>query len=117
MKVLSLDYIPTDLNTYINAERKNKFIAAKIKKEETDRIYFYCLEQSIKPIIKPVYINFEYYTINLKKDPDNLSFCKKFILDGLVKANVLKNDGRKQILGFNDRFFLSDKNKLNVIFK
>lgn len=51
-------------------------------------------------------IIFRWYCKNQKKDPDNISFAKKFILDGMVKAGVLENDGWKQVAGFQDEFYL-----------
>ena len=41
---------------------------------------------------------------NRKKDPDNIAFAKKFILDGLREALVLENDGWNNIVSFEDHF-------------
>lgn len=38
------------------------------------------------------------------RDPDNIAAAKKFILDGLVKAGIIQNDGWKQVLGWQERF-------------
>jgi len=97
----------TDLNTYIAAERGNRFAAAEIKRDETDRVQMGCLsEENSKqaPITKPCFVCFEWYTRNERKDADNVAFAKKFILDGLVKAGILKDDTRKFVLGFTDNF-------------
>ena len=104
-----------DLNTYINKERANKFMAAKIKREETDRVIAECLVQKLKKIEKPVTIDIEWVTKNTRKDPDNVAFAKKFILDGLVKAGVLENDGRKQITGFSDSYSVSKTNARVIV--
>ena len=96
-----------DLNNYIDAERKNRFIAAKIKKKMTEICLYNVL--GAKKIDKKVHITFTWYCKNQKKDPDNISFAKKFILDGMVEAGVLKNDGWKQIKGFEDRFEVDNK--------
>ncbi len=99
-----------DLNTYINAERGNRFYASKLKKEETERVYWECKEQGIKPIEKyPVTLRCIWYTKNERKDIDNVAFAKKFILDGLVLAGVLIDDSRKYVAGLED-FFHVDKN-------
>ena len=90
----------TDLNTYINAERRNRHIAAKIKKEETYRV---AMEARAVPIYAvpecqyPVRVEFTWYTKNLRKDVDNVTFAKKFILDGLVEAGILEDDNRKHV--------------------
>lgn len=91
----------TDLNTYIQAERGNRFVAAKIKQQETDRV-IYETKKYRKIIQGPVHIRFDWYVKNKKKDADNISFSKKFILDGMVKAGVLQNDTQKFVTSFED---------------
>lgn len=113
-QTLILDYIPTDLNTYINKERTNRYMAAQIKKDETNKAYWKCKEQALKSIKKPVQINCYWYIKNKKKDPDNLSFSKKFLLDGLVKAGVLANDGLNNIVGFEDHFIIDTDEQVIV---
>jgi Holliday junction resolvase RusA-like endonuclease len=101
----------TDLNTYIQAERGNKFVAADIKKDMTQICCLYA--KRLQPITSKVKIICTWYCKNQKKDPDNISFAKKYILDGLVKAGVLQNDGWKQIAGFED-YFVVDADKPRV---
>ena len=104
-QTLILDYLPCDLNTYIRNERTNRFMAATIKKRETNTVYMQCIANGLKRVKKPVTLRFHWYTKNNKKDPDNIAFGKKFILDGMVLARVLENDGRAQIIGFSDHFY------------
>lgn len=99
----------TDLNTYINGERRNRFIGAKIKKENTENVMWQ-VGGSEKITNYPIKIDFHWYTKDLKKDPDNISFAKKFILDGLVEKGVLENDTRKFIDGFSDSFYVDKIN-------
>lgn len=104
----------TDLNTYINAERSNKFIGAKIKKDNTNL----ALSQlTLKEVVRnyPVQIVFTWYTKNTRKDPDNVSFCKKYLLDALVAKGILEGDTRKHIKGFRDIFEVDSKNPRVVI--
>lgn len=85
-----------DLNTYINAERRNRFLGAKIKKENTEEVMWQT--KNVKPIKNyPVAIEIDWYVKNKKKDPDNVFFSVKFCLDALVENGVLENDGQKQI--------------------
>ncbi len=100
----------TDLNTYIQKERGNRFAAAAIKEEETRRVYWECKSQKLKPINNPVLVDCTWYCKNKKKDKDNISFAKKFILDGLMKAGVLSNDGWDQVVGFQDTFIIDKEN-------
>jgi hypothetical protein len=46
----------------------------------------------------------EYYSKNRRADPDGIRIAAKYILDGLVEANVLPDDSQKWIIGFVDRF-------------
>jgi Holliday junction resolvase RusA-like endonuclease len=101
----------TDLNTYINAERGNRYKAADIKSTMTYICTLYA--KQLKPIEKRVKLIITWYCKNQKKDPDNISFAKKYILDGLVKAGILQNDGWKQIAGFED-YFVVDADKPRV---
>jgi hypothetical protein len=101
----------TDLNTYINAQRTNRFVGAKIKKDETERVAWECKRQKLKKItceIPEVFI--DWYVKDAKKDADNITFAKKFILDGLVTSGVLPSDGRKFINAFSDIIYVDKKN-------
>jgi REP element-mobilizing transposase RayT len=60
----------TDLNTYINQCRKNRFAGAKSKKENTENVMWQT--KYLEKITKyPTYIHIAWYTKNKKKDPDN----------------------------------------------
>lgn len=99
-----------DLNTYINKERGNRYAAATIKEEETRRVYWECKAQKLSRIDSPVFVACSWFCKNKRKDRDNIAFSKKFILDGLVKAGVLSNDGWDDIVGFQDAFFIDTEN-------
>lgn len=107
----TIDGEMTDLNTYIRAERSNRFAASTIKKRETQRVaaiakYIY----KIKPAKEPVFITYKWYCKNKKKDKSNIAaFAKKCIEDGLVKAGVLSDDGWENIQGWVDEFYVDDK--------
>jgi Holliday junction resolvase RusA-like endonuclease len=105
----------TDLNTYINAERTHRQSGAKIKKSNTDL----CLWQlkGLKPIAGLHIIHFKWYMPNKMKDPDNISFAKKYILDAMVKAGIIENDGWRNIAGFIDEFEVDSKPKIEIEFK
>lgn len=88
--------LPT-LNEYINAERSNKFRAAKIKKQATEMIAWDAKSQ-IKTEIDFLADYTFYWTLpNKRKDPDNVSFGQKFIFDGLMMAGKLPNDSMKYV--------------------
>ena len=92
---LTIPHPLPDLNSYINAERTNKFKAAKIKREATELCGWYV--KKLKPIKGQADFTFTWFVPNQKKDPDNISFGAKMILDSLVKAGKLPNDNLRYI--------------------
>lgn len=95
-----------DLNEYINAERMNRYKAASIKKEQTNKVHFLAIEQKFKLEPGSYDVRFLWHKPNNRKDHDNISFSKKFILDGLVSAGVLPGDSPRYIRNFKDEFFI-----------
>ena len=93
------------LNEYIRAERTNRHIAAKLKKE-TQKVISGYITQQLRGvhIYEPVFMAYTWVERDRKRDKDNISFAKKFIQDALVGARVLKNDGWAEIAGFSDSF-------------
>lgn len=98
------------LNEYINKERGNRYAAATIKREETQRVYWECKSQKLKTVKNPVVVEFQWFCKNTRKDPDNIGFGRKFILDGLVLAKVLPSDRWETIKGFFDVFIVDKLN-------
>lgn len=104
-----------DLNDFINTQRKNRYNGAELKKNATENVMWQT--KGISEIQKyPLHIHIQWITKDERKDPDNISFAKKFILDGLVRNKILKNDNRKCILSFSDEFGV-DKDNPRIIIK
>ena len=100
-------YIPhqfVTLNEYTNETRRNKFKGATIKREQTNIAYWYFVSKKFET---PLKLKFTWYLPNKKKDPDNVCFAKKFILDAMTKAKCIPNDNLNHILGFEDVFIIS----------
>jgi Holliday junction resolvase RusA-like endonuclease len=89
--VIYLDPL-VDLNEYINAERSNRFHAAKLKKEETERVAWQIKKQKIPAFQTITRIVFIWKHKDKRKDFDNVEFSQKFIKDGMVMAGIIKND-------------------------
>lgn len=88
------------LNEYINAERRNRFSGASMKKRYTEKVAR--AASNIPVFTSPVGISFLWIEPNKKRDLDNIYFGKKFILDGLVKAGVIANDNQSHVVSLSD---------------
>lgn len=89
-----IDYDFPNWNKYIDAERTNKFMASKMKKQEKEIIKYLCRE--LKPIKDyPVIIKIKKYVKTKNTDVDNIRI--KGLLDGLVEMGILKNDNLNYI--------------------
>ena len=73
-----------------------------MKSDVEDEICFYL--QKVPHTDKPVQIHFHWIEDNKRRDLDGICFAKKFILDAMVKANVITDDNRKYVAGFTDTF-------------
>lgn len=97
----------TDLNAYIKAINSSRYGGNSIKQYETNRVAQEVRAAKLKPVTEyPVLIAYHWYSKDARKDTDNVAFAKKYINDGLVVAGILENDGRKQVCGFFDHFFI-----------
>ena len=105
-----------DLNNFIDKQRANRFGGANAKKKETDKCAIYikqAMNQGLSVGKLPIHLNISWYMQNKRKDKDNIAFAKKFILDGMIQAKLIRNDGWKEISGFTDEFHV-DKNNPRV---
>lgn len=100
--------LPT-LNDYTNSNRSSKYKGSSIKKEATNVCAYMALSQGVMLDNCLYDVTITWYQKNQKKDPDNVYFGVKFILDGLVVAGILKNDGQKNIRDISNKLRI-DKN-------
>jgi len=111
MSTVTVLWIPgrfDGLNEMINQARSNRYVAAKAKKEQTQRVEWFAKMAKV-PKYEKAFISFRWMEPNMKRDPDNVVAARKFILDGLVEQGVLPNDGWKQVLGFRDDWAVNDE--------
>jgi len=72
------------------------------KKRWAETIGWEIKRQHLAPMGR-VFIRWTWQEKDQRRDPDNVTgIGKKFILDSLAKAGILKNDGWKQIAGWTD---------------
>ena len=91
------------LNDVIAMAKRHWAQYAKEKAYWTDLVAWTCKGKRIKPV-KMAFIEFTWIEKGKRRDPDNIAMAKKFILDGMVHAGVLENDGWGQIAGWSDEF-------------
>jgi Holliday junction resolvase RusA-like endonuclease len=96
MKYIELPFPLPTLNEYISGERANKYIGAKIKREATNKCVPFFNGVKFKT---PIELEILWVVKDRRKDYDNIAFAKKFILDAMVKAGAIPNDGQKYVSG------------------
>lgn len=99
------------LNEYIEANRRNRYLAAKMKKD-AERKIMWAIRAQLHGVrfTGPIVMRYTWYEPDRKRDKDNIAFAKKFVQDSLVSAGVLKNDGWKEIENFTDEFAVDKEN-------
>lgn len=99
-----------DMNQIIKASKSHHMAYSTMKKNNTELVAWSAAKL---PQIEFADIEVHWYCKNKRKDKDNIRAGLKFILDGLVQANVLKNDGWKQVGNISDEFYV-DKNNPRI---
>lgn len=102
------------LNEVIEANRKNKYSGAKLKREIQDGIDMVIMASNLSPVDYPVVIELAWQEPNNKRDVDNIQSSKKFILDALVEMKILPNDTRRWVTQVHDTV-ITDKEHPGVM--
>lgn len=94
------------LNEYVTAERSNRFAASAMKKRFTHICSVYTRAAINEGVTFdwPCELKFVWYMPSRRKDPDNVAFAKKFVLDGFQQCGFLENDNIKHITALHDEF-------------
>lgn len=90
------------LNDYIRACRTNAYAGAKLKSSIEEQIGWYLVK--LPKLNPPIFVEFIWVEGNHKRDLDNASFGKKFILDAMVKMQKIPDDNQHNVVGFKDQF-------------
>lgn len=106
---LHLDFQFPSLNDYTKALKKYRLVGQQMKTEYTDEVTVMCKHQKLKPYTRPIQLTFVYRERRSNRDPDNIVFAKKFILDGMVNAGVIPNDTQTYIKKFTDEWVVDSK--------
>ena len=105
-----------DLNQIIAESKSHWGNYSSLKKANTQLVAF-CIKQATKRKYKKIDLDITWYCKNKRKDKDNImAGGLKMILDGLVVAGVIQNDGWAHIGSINNHFEV-DKNNPRVEIK
>jgi hypothetical protein len=77
---------------------------ARMKREWTEIVWAEVTSARLPRFPGGVYVSFVWHEADQRRDPDNVAAGKKFVLDGLVRAGVIKNDKAEVLLGLRDHF-------------
>lgn len=120
---ITIPHVLVGANEYINAERSHRHRAARLKKSQTNLCAKY-IRQAMKRGVAigadqyPLSIEMHWYMPDKRKDLDNIAFSKKFIFDGMMQAELIPNDGYKQIQSLSDKYLVDkDAPRVEIIIK
>ena len=85
------------LNEYTAANRAHWSLGAQVKKNETEKAMWAIRAARLKPFEKPVSVAILWAEKGRMRDPDNVAFAAKFIMDALVKTGTIPDDGQKWV--------------------
>lgn len=99
------------LNAYTKANRSNMYLGAKMKKDNETTVRYYIRKHHLKKVKQyPILLRIKWYETNMRRDIDNIVFATKFILDSLVKENIIENDSQKYVTGIEHEVLLDRDN-------
>ena len=99
------------MNEYTAANRNNPYTGARMKKNCQRDLELMIRSQGICHPREPVKLTYRWYERNKRRDLDNVAaFGMKVIQDALVGTGVLRDDGWKDIVGFEHMFFVDKDN-------
>lgn len=106
------------MNDWIAANRSNKYVGAKMKRETEGVIGLYIraarLRGTIKPTSTPVIVKIEWHEKSRKRDIDNIQSGTKFILDALQREGILINDSQRYVAQIYHQVFIDSEDYVEV---
>lgn len=87
---------------------------AKAKKKWTDDIALLAKVNRLRPVPR-VHLRFIWREKHRRRNPDNVAAGKKLVIDGLVKAGILANDGWDEIASFTDEWHVGSPAGVTVV--
>lgn len=112
---LFLDFPLPTLNEMIRTARGNKFAAAAQKKKYTNLVAWEIMAQTPTADFEAVSLDLTWIETKKKRDPDNVFAAVKFICDGMVAADVIKDDDRDRVASITNHIVVSDSRGVVVL--
>lgn len=109
MQILKIDGRLPTMNEIIKANRTNIYVGSIQKKRYTNLVMMECMAQEIAKVDGKIDLHITFCCKDKRIDKDNCIASTKFILDGLIKANVIKNDGWDEIGNIRYDFMIDKK--------
>lgn len=105
------------LNEYTKANRSNRYAGAQMKSKNEARVLEGIDAAGLTGlrIAGPVLVSFCWCEKDRRRDADNVAFAKKFILDALVKRQIIEGDDPKHVVGFSDTVQVDKDNPRVVV--
>lgn len=94
------------MNEY--AGTKTRWHYKRMKSEWGATIRYYIKQEKLQPMARAE-IKFLWIEKDRRRDPDNIMSAQKFVLDAIVTAGLMNNDGWNQIEGIAHRFQVAGK--------
>jgi len=76
----------------------------RMKKLWNHTVAIHAKAAKIKPVGNYCFLTFTWIEKDKRRDKDNIAAGKKLVIDGLVEAGILNNDGWSDISGFDDHW-------------
>lgn len=105
------------LNEIVAAAKKpgrNYKDYSNMKREDTELVAW-CAKLAKVPKLSKIFISVLWIESNTKRDKDNIAGGMKFICDGLKMAEVIKDDGWKNVEGFIHAFDVDKANPRIIV--
>lgn len=105
--------LPT-FNDYMDKCRANKFGANKTK-QDTEKLIIGCIPSDAPTFTDPVCVYMTWIRPDARSDKDNVTFAKKFVMDALQKAGIIKRDSWNLATPYDKGYAVNKHNPRTIV--
>ena len=98
------------LNEYTEACRRHAKAGAKMKKVAEHQVMAGIVSCTACMVPGKVSVSIKWVEKDRRRDLDNVSFAKKFVLDAMVRAGVIGGDDQRHVVALSDTFATDGSN-------